>query len=501
MHVFSKPLQTNVLGQFLKAISLLMRKMVDYLQKTSNVTTLSSEERDIRDKVEANVKRVEAGIGPRVRGLWQITSVEEAVSPLSLVKDIVDFVSIVGDTPTLTDAQVHPSLTCELTLRSVMNNGVVVDPHVAAWVKCLCLLAPEDTAELSIAVTEGLAELKVFRRSVQEATPYATFFAALNNKINYDSSEAKLQQLHSRYRQVFHVFKEVCRTWLPGLVKEQLLSQKVLQFYRVGASMVKHCCALLYPKDTSATKFLSVLLGVMYISPSLKNPSYNIPSTQLKAIHLCLSDVLQGIATLDQITANGYLNRAMREIVTAYLPRYPVNKSHPFFKTFDAQGGGNFYYDTVDFKSLASLLFRAIREQHHTNLDALNLVKILVKDSPKRVELCAAAVKELAPSLLDLRIKSQDRKVQTACKELVNLFVSCNASWMITPLENFIHANLCFHRVTTYGIIREVSEINSVLGKAIVPAVENAIAMIEAKSPLGLETLKAQLKELKSKYQ
>merc|ERR1719394_2212457 len=107
--------------------------MDDYLKKTSNVTTLSSEEREIRDKVEANVRRVEAGVGPRVRGLWQITSVEEAVSPLSLVKDIVDFVSVAGDTPTLTDAQVHPSLTCELTLRSVKNNGVIVEPDVAAW--------------------------------------------------------------------------------------------------------------------------------------------------------------------------------------------------------------------------------------------------------------------------------------------------------------------------------------------------------------------------------
>ena len=261
----------------------------------------------------------------------------------------------------LTDPYVHPSLTLELTLRDVRQNhgSVGLWPHVGAWIKCACLLPPDDSEELHRAVSEGLAELKMFRRSVQEGTPHGNFFAAINNKVNFETHdmERRRNEMQARYKQVFDVFKEICRTWLPGLVKEQFFSQKVLQFYRVGSSMIKFCCPLLYSKEPAGTKLLPILLLNMYISPSLKTPTYNIPSSQLKAISMCLPDILQGIGTLGQITNNGYIARAVKEIITAYLPRYPVNKAHPIYRAFEVPTGPSFYYDTVDFKVCSPSFF------------------------------------------------------------------------------------------------------------------------------------------------
>ena len=48
-----------------------------------------------------------------------------------------------------------------------------------------------------------------------------------------------------------------------------------------------------------------------------------------------------------------------------------------------------------------------------SNVDALNLIKHFLKESPKKIELKAAAISEMAQKLLELRLHTKDKKVQS----------------------------------------------------------------------------------------
>ena len=69
--------------------------MSDFLQRTSNVVTLSSEEAECRKRIVINLKRIQGSVYPLVKTMWQVTSVEEAISPLPLVSHIAQFVMVV----------------------------------------------------------------------------------------------------------------------------------------------------------------------------------------------------------------------------------------------------------------------------------------------------------------------------------------------------------------------------------------------------------------------
>ena len=135
--------------------------------------------------------------------------------------------------------------------------------------------------------------------------------------------------------------------------------------------------------------------------------------------------------------------------------------------------------------------------------EELLLVEALLRDLPKRSPLTAAAVGQLAGPLLELKLKDPKYKTNTVAvctNEILRLFVQSNASLMVQPLETFVRTKLFLHRAKTFDTIRQLSELNPVLAKAIIPAIEKTILEIQGKSVVGLETLKAQLKEFKMKY-
>lgn len=191
-----------------------------------------------------------------------------------------------------------------------------------AWVRCMVLSIDCQHTELK-ELTKYVARLSCVRQLSSRIhidpnscdDPLTQLFSAL--KVEYESHEDIMEK--SRLREKLAYYLDGIDRWLKSGIKVSRPVENIVHIYRVIGEMVRLIPHLLYFKS-KPNSILKNLLDLLLLPLAVHNPEYKLHPHTVTAVHVTLNLYIEGLIQLGP-QYDPYISRALRELITLYLPR------------------------------------------------------------------------------------------------------------------------------------------------------------------------------------